>query len=125
MTSPRDQIFDLTYPFCLQGSKCTSGGAPGQPYYTTHQFPAGSSATLPNRGRPPTGSIPARAYSPAVPPVAANKSSGMYNITVEMQAITRRTQQCLRLVFRRFRVKLRSMFYSVSDDLPNVPLVAS
>ncbi|XP_015372278.1 PREDICTED: coiled-coil domain-containing protein AGAP005037 [Diuraphis noxia] len=42
----------------------------------THQFPPGSSATLPNRGRPPTGSIPARAYSPAVPTVAANKSSG-------------------------------------------------
>ncbi|XP_022167634.1 coiled-coil domain-containing protein CG32809 isoform X5 [Myzus persicae] len=59
-----------------KGSKCTSGGAPGQPYYMTHQFPPGSSATLPNRGRPPTGSIPARAYSPAVPPVAANKSSG-------------------------------------------------
>ncbi|KAF0773365.1 coiled-coil domain-containing protein CG32809-like [Aphis craccivora] len=60
----------------VDGSKCTSGGAPGQPYYITHQFPPGSSATLPNRGRPPTGSIPARAYSPAVPPVAANKSSG-------------------------------------------------
>ncbi|CAI6362367.1 unnamed protein product [Macrosiphum euphorbiae] len=59
-----------------EGSKCTSGGAPGQPYYMTHQFPPGSSATLPNRGRPPTGSIPARAYSPAVPPVVANKSSG-------------------------------------------------
>ncbi|KAL4089072.1 hypothetical protein QTP88_024145 [Uroleucon formosanum] len=59
-----------------EGSKCTSGGAPGQPYYMTHQFPPGSSATLPNRGRPPTGSIPARAYSPAVPPVAANKTSG-------------------------------------------------
>ncbi|XP_025406795.1 coiled-coil domain-containing protein AGAP005037 isoform X5 [Sipha flava] len=59
-----------------KGSKCTSGGAPGQPYYMTHQFPPGSSATLPNRGRPPTGSIPARTYSPAIPPVAANKSSG-------------------------------------------------
>lgn len=66
----------LFFLVCSQGSKCTSGGAPGQPYYMTHQFPPGSSATLPNRGRPPTGSIPARAYSPAVPPVVANKSSG-------------------------------------------------
>lgn len=70
------KIIHFCFPFLLQGSKCTSGGAPGQPYYMTHQFPTGSSATLPNRGRPPTGSIPARAYSPAVPTAAANKSSG-------------------------------------------------
>uniref|UniRef100_A0A2H8TTR4 Coiled-coil domain-containing protein CG32809 n=1 Tax=Melanaphis sacchari TaxID=742174 RepID=A0A2H8TTR4_9HEMI len=71
-----DSEFQHQHIHKTKGSKCTSGGAPGQPYYMTHQFPAGSSATLPNRGRPPTGSIPARAYSPAVPPVAANKSSG-------------------------------------------------
>ncbi|XP_060854725.1 coiled-coil domain-containing protein AGAP005037 isoform X5 [Rhopalosiphum padi] len=71
-----DSEFQHQHIHKTKGSKCTSGGAPGQPYYMTHQFPPGSSATLPNRGRPPTGSIPARAYSPAVPPVAANKSSG-------------------------------------------------
>ncbi|XP_050536548.1 coiled-coil domain-containing protein AGAP005037 isoform X5 [Daktulosphaira vitifoliae] len=59
-----------------KGSKITSGGVPGQPYYMTHQFPPGTSATLPNRGRPPTGSIPARTYSPAVPSSAVNKPSG-------------------------------------------------